>query len=176
MARFGDCLGMVARHEGGFSWDEDDSGGPTNYGISLSALDNLNLDINHDGRIDIDDVRALTYEQAKDIYKTNYWDVACLDDCDDQRVANRVMDIIINTGPGGAKTICTRAFRACSLMDKTFKTFDELIANLNCIDDDILTVSLRSEQAGYYRSLANANKVYEKFLKGWLNRAYDDEF
>ena len=37
-------------------------------------------------------------------------------------------------------------------------------------DDD--AILLDSEAAGYYRTLATSNKSQEKFLNGWLNRAY----
>jgi lysozyme family protein len=167
---------MISRHEGGFSWDENDPGGPTKYGISLATIESLNLDIDGDGKTDIKDVRAMTYDQAKSIYKKQYWDKAYLDECEDQRVANRIMDIIVNTGHGGAMEICSRALLSCTLDMKSYSGFDEIIDMVNIINDDIMVISLRSEQAGYYRVLAERNQKLKRFLRGWLNRAYDDEF
>ena len=35
-----------------------------------------------------------------------------------------------------------------------------------------LLAAIKSEAAGYYRMLAQCKTGQEKFLKGWLNRAY----
>ena len=36
----------------------------------------------------------------------------------------------------------------------------------------ILLAALKSEAAGYYRCLVAKNPKLQKFLNGWLNRAY----
>ena len=43
---------------------------------------------------------------------------------------------------------------------------------INNVDSTDLLASLKSEAAGYYRTLAAIDKQDKVFLKGWLNRAY----
>lgn len=63
---------IIAR-EGGFVNDPDDPGGATKYGVTLHTLRRLGLDLTGDGRVDEADVRALSRQQAVDIYVEHYW-------------------------------------------------------------------------------------------------------
>ncbi|MCC5987152.1 MAG: peptidoglycan-binding protein [Pararhodobacter sp.] len=63
---------IVAR-EGGFVNDPDDPGGATNFGVTIHTMRRLGLDLTGDGVIDESDVRALTREQAIEIFITHYW-------------------------------------------------------------------------------------------------------
>lgn len=63
---------IVAR-EGGFVNDPADPGGPTNHGVTLNTLRRLGLDLTGEGRIDIEDVRHLSAEQAQRIYIEHYF-------------------------------------------------------------------------------------------------------
>jgi lysozyme family protein len=66
-----------------------------------------------------------------------------------------------------------RALRASSknvVEDGDFgpKTLDAI----NNVDSTDLLAALKSEAAGYYRTLAAVDRQDKIFLKGWLNRAY----
>ncbi len=63
MITFDRALEFVLRYEGGICDDPRDSGGLTKFGISQKAYPAL-------------DIRALTLPEAKDIYRTDYWN-AC---------------------------------------------------------------------------------------------------
>lgn len=63
---------IVAR-EGGFVDDPDDPGGVTNHGVTLGTLRRLGLDLTGEGRIDADDIRHLTGQQAVAIYVEHYF-------------------------------------------------------------------------------------------------------
>lgn len=63
---------IVAR-EGGFVDDPDDPGGVTNHGVTLGTLSRLGLDLTGEGRIDADDIRHLTAQQAVAIYVEHYF-------------------------------------------------------------------------------------------------------
>lgn len=63
---------IVAR-EGGFVDDPDDPGGVTNHGVTLGTLRRLGLDLTGEGRIDADDIRHLTAQQAVAIYVEHYF-------------------------------------------------------------------------------------------------------
>lgn len=64
---------IVAR-EGGFVNDPDDPGGPTNFGVTLGTLRRLGLDVDRDGKIDIDDVRTLQPANAEVIFVEHYFE------------------------------------------------------------------------------------------------------
>ena len=63
---------IIAR-EGGFVDDPDDPGGATKYGVTIHTMRDLGLDLDRDGDVDSGDVRALTIEQAADIFKQHYF-------------------------------------------------------------------------------------------------------
>ena len=63
---------IVAR-EGGFVNDPDDPGGATNHGVTIHTMRRLGIDVNRDTRIDERDVRALSREQAVEIYLEHYF-------------------------------------------------------------------------------------------------------
>lgn len=59
-ANFDRCMKFVLRWEGGYVNRPDDPGGETQFGISKRAFPML-------------DIKSLTEEEARDIYRTNYW-------------------------------------------------------------------------------------------------------
>ena len=61
MSRFDDVFARVIGHEGGYSNDPNDPGGETKFGISKRSYPKLSI-------------AALTLEDAKVIYQTDYWD------------------------------------------------------------------------------------------------------
>jgi lysozyme family protein len=48
----------------------------------------------------------------------------------------------------------------------------ETLAAINKSDSTDLLAALKSEAAGFYRLIANANPSQQRFIDGWLNRAY----
>jgi lysozyme family protein len=51
-----------------------------------------------DGKITAKDLNRVTLEDAKVIYKINYWDVALGDEIGNQAVAEMIVDFFINSG------------------------------------------------------------------------------
>ena len=56
------AIEFVLAYEGGWVCDINDPGGETNFGISKKAYPN-------------EDIKAMTAERAKEIYKKDYWDL-----------------------------------------------------------------------------------------------------
>ncbi len=176
MARFEESIPLILLHEGGLSDNKNDPGGITKYGISLRSLELFEEDINGDGSVNSEDIRALTLEKACLIYKQYFWNPASLDFCNSQRVATRLFDIIVNAGEGRALSIAKQACRSCTFMEPSEKSFKNLMPTINHIHEESLLPALRSEQAAHYRGLVAKNPdTFGVFLKGWLNRAYSDE-
>jgi len=63
---------IVAR-EGGFVNDPSDPGGPTNHGVTLATMARLGIDLTGDGKTDIRDVKAISQQQAIELFVEHYF-------------------------------------------------------------------------------------------------------
>lgn len=68
-----DIATQIVAREGGYVNDPDDPGGATNFGVTIHTMRRLGLDLTRDGVIDAADVRALTRDQAVQIFLTHYY-------------------------------------------------------------------------------------------------------
>ena len=94
---------IVAR-EGGFVNDPDDPGGATNHGVTIGTMRALRHDVNHDGRVDVADVRGLTRPEAVDIFIRHYFErpgIARLP----AEVQPAVFDMYVNAGANAVKLL-----------------------------------------------------------------------
>ena len=133
-SNFNDCVERVLKDEGGYSNDPADSGGATNLGITQKETTK--------------DVRTLTVADAKNIYKSKYWD-ACNCDNLSSGVDYTVFDYGVNSGVGRSKKVLQK-----------FKSLEgnELIDAIN------------NERTAFLQALAARRTKDQKFLKGWLAR------
>lgn len=172
MADFNLSIPTVLRHEGGFVNNAADPGGATKYGVSLRWLKSQGLagDINHDGDIDIADIRALTPEMASAFYRTQWWDKYGYGNILPQAVATKIFDTSVNVGPVRAHTFVQQAVG----VTPTTGVFGPItLGKVNSINSVTLLSALQEIQAGFYRSLVAKDSARQQFLNGWLNRAYD---
>lgn len=90
-----EAIAFVLKMEGGYTLDPNDLGGETNFGISHRAYPSV-------------DIKNLTVELAKDIYRFDYWN-AC--HCDElpRAFAIAVFDTAVNQGPGKARRLLQMA-------------------------------------------------------------------
>lgn len=63
---------IIAR-EGGYVNDPADPGGATKYGVTIGTMRALGLDLTGDGRVTEADVKALTQDQAAEIFERDYF-------------------------------------------------------------------------------------------------------
>lgn len=88
---FETAVTQILKYEGGYVNDPSDPGGETNFGISKRSYPTL-------------DIANLTVDDAKAIYKRDYWDA-----CDCSTVAWPlsfvVFDCAVNQGVGAAKAL-----------------------------------------------------------------------
>jgi lysozyme family protein len=94
---------IVAR-EGGFVNDPDDPGGPTNFGVTIHTMRNLGLDLDRDGSVSVSDVRALTREQAIDIFVKHYFEKPLIALLPDPLQAS-VFDMYVNAGSNAVRIL-----------------------------------------------------------------------
>lgn len=86
MANFDIAVGQVLENEGGYVNNPNDPGGETKYGITKRQYPDL-------------DLKNLALDQAKEIYRRNYWH---FDNIQDQLIANKLLDMCVNMGVGTA--------------------------------------------------------------------------
>lgn len=74
-ADFERCFAFTLGREGGFVDHPNDPGGATNHGISLRYARSLGrvVDLDHDGDVDVDDIRLVTPEIARTLYRNDFW-------------------------------------------------------------------------------------------------------
>lgn len=94
----------IVEREGGFVNDPDDPGGATNYGVTIHTMRRLGLDLDRDGDVDIRDVRALSRDQAVDIFIRHYFKKPKIDLLPSTLQAS-VFDMFVNAGGNAIKIL-----------------------------------------------------------------------
>jgi len=93
------AIRLLLRHEGGFVNNPKDPGGMTNLGVTKRSWEA------HKGHsVTEADMRALTQEAVRPIYKARYWDAVHGDDLP-HGVDHCLFDCAVNSGPGRAVKI-----------------------------------------------------------------------
>jgi lysozyme family protein len=178
------ALDFTLAEEGGWSNHPEDSGHETNFGITLGVLKGLGRDwdldqdgtadggdLDKDGDVDADDLKIMTKDQARAIYRRLYWQG---DGFRNGRVAIKHFDIGVNAGKTRANILLQRAYNAMNgkkILEEDGKLGPKTQAAVNAADPDKLLYQLCITQAGFYRSIVSAKPAKAVFLAGWLARA-----
>ena len=140
-----DLLTDILRREGGYVDHPADRGGPTKFGITHATLREWR------GRpVTRDDVRALTEEEARAIYRARY--VAPFVDVAPS-LQPQVVDVAVNCGVTRARAMLA-------------------LAQANAGDRPVWT-QLAIERLKHYARIVKANPSQAEFLPGWINRAVE---
>jgi lysozyme family protein len=153
---YDEALRRLLRHEGGYSNHADDPGGPTNFGITI-----------HDYRKYVKpdataaDVKAMSLDDAKAIYKSNYWDaLAC--GALPAGIDYAVFDYGVNSGVGRAARVLQRLVDVVA--DGVIGAMT--IAAVTHCAPTALIGSFCDERLQFLKSL----KTWPVFGKGWSRR------
>jgi hypothetical protein len=87
---FNQAVAFSLKWEGDYSFDKDDPGGETKYGISKRAYPDV-------------DIKSLTKLEAERLYKKDYWDKAGCDSME-PKLAIAVFDSAVNCGVGRVRS------------------------------------------------------------------------
>jgi lysozyme family protein len=159
--KFLKAFDYMLKHEGGYVNDSADPGGETRYGISKRSYPNLNI-------------KDLTLDQAREIYHRDFWIKAKCEDIVDENTAIKFFDLTVHAGILQATKLIQRALRSAGqnvVEDGVIGSIT--LAAINKADPTDLLAALKSEAAGFYRLIASTNPSQQRFVEGWLWRAYD---
>ena len=171
MSDFELAVDFVLSNEGGCVENLDGDGSPTNSGIKLDTL----LAAYPNEKFDFDDVRNLTLEKKKEVLKIVYWDKSTLGQIPYQNIATTIFDAAVHCGLSEAVKFSQRAIWA------TYGKYD-FIKDDGIMGEKTLNAirasgfnflpAFRSERASFYKLVCKTHPEKEKFLAGWLERAY----
>lgn len=159
----------ILRREGGFVDHPNDRGGPTNFGVTLKTL------MAFRGRpLSGEDVRRMAVEEARDIYRSNYFLRPKIDQLP-ALLQPQIFDMAINHGPGTAvkllQKVLTEAGHPCStdggIGDETTTCAKAAVSALG----NALSNLLVEKRIDFYEAIIDRDASQGVFLRGWLRRA-----
>ena len=125
--------------------DPNDRGGLTaRYGLTLRTMKALGLDVNHDGKVDRNDVLLVDFDIVDKVFREKYWDAVDADSLPGG-IDLIMADIAWNAGPGRANKFYREGHKTVS--------------------------SLTERRKQHYLNIIERDPTQERFKNGWLNRA-----
>ena len=164
MANFEKAFEKVLKFEGGYVNDPVDRGGETNWGITKKVARNAGYR---------GEMKDLTVEDAKKIYRQNYWSIIKLDQIKDDSIAIKAFDIAVNMGTGTAIRLLQKAY---NILNQETITVDGIVGpqTLSAINNykhkkDLFHL-LNVLQARRYIKIVENDESQKRFIRGWLKR------
>jgi lysozyme family protein len=158
-SNFAQCFALVLKHEGGYVDLAADPGGATNLGVTIGTLSAWL------GRQATKaEVRALTPDAVKPLYKANYWDKVRGDDLP-AGIDLTVFDFAVNSGPSRAAAALQRAIGVAD--DGIVGSIT--LANVGVRPVDQIIERITADRMTFLRRLS----TWPKFGKGWSTRVSD---
>ena len=158
LTTFDEIIGLTLEHEGGYVHDPKDLGGETNFGIAKRFYPDV-------------DIKNLTEEGAKEIYRKDYWDKNKVDKLSPD-LKHIYFDMCVNQGRSRAVKILQKAANA-----KGAKlTVDGGLgpATLGAIEKHKPELErVRSYRVLHYANLVISKPEQERFWNGWFRRALE---
>ena len=158
LTSFDEIIELTLEHEGGYVNDPNDLGGETNFGIAKRFYPDV-------------DIKNLTKEGAKEIYRTDYWNKNKVDNVSDD-LKHIFFDMCVNQGKSRAVKILQKATNA-----KGAKlTIDGGLgpATLGAIEKYKPELArVRSYRVLHYANLVFKKPEQERFWFGWFRRALE---
>jgi len=175
MASFDKAVINTFKAEGGFQQDASDNANyvngvliGTNRGISAQGYYAYYKKVPT-----VNDIKNLTVEQAKQIFKGNYWDKIAGDFIVNQSVAELMFQFVIGSGSSqisyikdiankvGGKSVLVLNDLPITKMDAFF---------INEINQELFHARMKEWRFELYDRIVAKNPAKQKFLKGWQNR------
>jgi lysozyme family protein len=163
---YGPSLALVLAHEGGYTDNPRDPGGPTNKGITQRVYDSYrsNRGVNQQS------VKLITASEVSQIYQTNYWRLVRGDSMPDG-LDYALFDFAVNSGVGRAVEFLQELVGVTPdrvIGDMTLNAVLTACRNDNCIK---LITNLCDKRMKYLEGLS----TFATFGKGWTTRVQGHE-
>jgi len=147
--------------EGGYVNHPMDKGGPTNYGITLKSWEE------YKGRkMKPEDIQAITFEDAQQFYRDEYWDKLRLDFVDYDPLAYALFDQAVNRGLG----IVAREIQEIVGVKKDGIIGAKSLTAINSKDGKKLLFHFVINAQEYYVRIVQRSPTQAVFLLGWIRR------
>lgn len=173
---FAAALAIVLAHEGGYQAMPDDPGNWTQGKIGAGELRGTKFGLSAASYPSLA-IASLTEADAAAIYRRDWWDRFGLGRLP-APLAAKVFDAAVNIGIEKAVRALQRALHAADAaasgghVEEDGKLGPETIAAACGLASGTVLPALREALAGHYRLIAAKNPAQERFLNGWLARAY----
>ena len=156
MKSFEEIINKVLEHEGGYVNDPKDLGGETKYGITKRFYPDV-------------DIKNLTIEKAKEIYKRDYWDKNRIEEVP-RELWYIYFDMCVNMGRRTAVKILQRAANSSGhRLEVDGGMGPVTVKGLQNLSVD----RVRPYRVKYYVDLINSKPEQEKFYYGWFRRTME---
>ena len=152
------AISFTLRWEGGYVNDPADPGGETNFGISKRSYPDL-------------DIASLTEEQAREIYRRDYWDKVCGSDLP-ALTAIVVFDWAVHSGPALASRALQRSVGANPdgvIGPRTLESVYRRVGGSPFADSD-LAAALVMKRGETIARLVSRRPTHLRFMAGWMKR------
>ena len=150
-----------------FENDSNDNGGATKFGLTISDLQEYNLDENSDGVIDWKDIQSLNVQDAAKVLKKVYWDYFKADTIVNQSMGMFLVDGGLNQG----KVLISKYLQLCLGVTVDGMPGVKTIAALNNYpNQQDLFNQIYNKRKQHYDNIIAANPSQEVYRKGWYNR------
>lgn len=152
MVNFDTAFDRLMVNEGGYVNNPNDPGGETKYGISKRSYPDV-------------DIANLTVDQAKAIYKRDFWDAGHMDMLDPD-LAFQVFDFAVNSGIQTA----LRKLQKAAGVPEDGHIGPITLAAINRVKTAVLVIRFIAERLDYWTHLSHWND----FGRDWAMRAAND--
>ncbi len=166
-------LARTYEYEGGASFtDTKFDGHYTKFGVILPTLEKWHRetgggDYDGDKKVTWNDIRLLTWAEATKIYKRFYWDRVQADSIQSQRLANIIVDFVVNSG--------FRSDFIMYLQKRVGVKADGIIGAvtvkaINRANECDLFNDLLRWRIAYYKRVTKSTPRISKYYRGLINR------
>lgn len=145
---YDECFTRLMGNEGGYSNNPKDPGGETNWGISKRSYPEL-------------DIKNLTQDAAKAIYKRDFWDKCRCDELF-PALAFALFDCAVNSGCGQAVELLQRTVGVAE--DGAFGR-----VTMRRVNDEGAS-TLTAKYLGHRLQFMTGLRPWDTFSKGWARR------
>lgn len=175
MDAFDEAVAKLLPVEGGYTNDPSDSGGETNFGITLAVARAFGF---------LGNMRDMRREDAIAIYHARYWSALSLSSIGtlSKRLALELFDTAVNLGTARAGTFLQRCLNVLNqrgtlygdiavdgnVGPMTFAALREYMLKRGEQGELVLLRALNSLQGAFYIELAEERPKDERYVYGWF--------